>query len=88
MVGQKSLVGASQEVFDEVVLVYQVVVVLVLKVSQYVTLLLPEVDQFLELHLALCIENVGHIQVAHKSLSLELLSDLGFDVRHWHIQLV
>ena len=81
-------VVSSQEVLDEIILVDYIVVVLVFKVSQDMALLLPEVDQLLELHLTLGVENVGNCQIVDESLSLELLSDLGFDVGNWHVQLV
>lgn len=82
------LIKSPQEVLNKVILVNHIVVMLVFKVSHDMALLLPEVDQFLELHLALSIENVGDIQVVDKSLSLELLSDLRLDVGNGHIQLV
>lgn len=78
----------SQEVSHEVVLVHHIVLGLVLEISQDMALLLPEVDQFLEFHLALGVENIGDIQVVHVSLSLELLSDFGLDIGNRHVQLV
>lgn len=85
--GAYRLVVSSQEILDEVVLVGKIVWRFI-KVSQNMTLLLPEVDQLLEFHLALGIEDVCDVQVVHKSLSLKFLSDLGLDARNGHIQLV
>lgn len=78
----------SQEISDEIVLVNSIVFGLIFKVSQYMALLFPEIHQFLEFHLALGVKYVAHIQVGDKPLSLELLSDLGLDVRNWHVQFV
>lgn len=79
---------ASQEIFDEIILVDIVVALLIFKVSHDMALLFPKVDQFLKLHLPLGIKNVGYVQVVDKPLSFEFLSDLRLDVGDRHIQLV
>lgn len=79
---------SPQEVLHEVILVHNVIRVLVIEVSQNVTLLLPEVDDLLELHLAFGINDVLDVQTVYKPLSFELLSYLRLHVGHRHVQLV
>lgn len=77
-----------QELLDEVVVLGGGVVLEILKVLHHVTLLFPEVGQFLELHLGLHVENVLHTEVVNVSVSFELLSDLGLHLRGRDVQIV
>lgn len=57
----------------------------VLKVLHDMTLLFPEIDQLLELHLAFHVENVLGGKILNKSVSFKLLSDLGLDLVCWDV---
>lgn len=52
-------------------------IVLLGEVLQELSLLLPEVDALLVLHVALGVKDVLNGELLHESVSLELLSDLG-----------
>lgn len=82
------MVFASQETLDKVILVNHIVALLLVEVSQNMRSLLPEVHGFLIFHLSLHVQDVGHLQTIHKPLPFEFLSNLGLDVRNWHVQLV
>lgn len=50
--------------------------------------LLPEVEGFLELGVALVEQHVHHVQLAHVAVLLEFLADLGADGGHGDVERV
>jgi hypothetical protein len=54
----------------------------------YVRLLLPEVDGFLELHLAFGVQNIQDADVLDESVTLEFLTDLCSHLGNWITQFV
>lgn len=82
------LVCTLQEFLDKRVVSGCAVVFEIFKVFHDVTLLLPEIDQFLEFHLTLHVKDILDSKIFNKSVSLKFLSDLSLYLVCWNVQII